>query len=144
MIGCDCVVFGNQIKKSFDELKSDICEYRENGYIPEVSIFNREGVKTCVELNKLFPRQFCVGVYLNYADGMDANLTTISWLAKELKECLFVCYTIYDEITEEQVRTILACGGSIRTGLEDARVFLGERIVEQETVTKKIFGYFNK
>ena len=46
MQGANCCVFGNTVIQSLDEAKTQMKEYLENAFIPEVIVFNWYGVKT--------------------------------------------------------------------------------------------------
>lgn len=128
IIGADCVVFGNKISKSFEELLAGVNEYIQKGLFPEVSVFNMEGVENCIRLNKIFPKQFFAGVYMGYPEQMAASVENIKEVADKLRECSFVSYTVFDNLTRAQIEAIVAENGYIRGGMEDQNFICGVKI----------------
>lgn len=146
--GYNCRVFGNKIEQTYELLEQGIRRYISEGILPEVSIFNKEGAEICAKLNRVFPNQFFVGVYLDYPDELEATPENIEWIAKKLGCCKFVCYAVYYKLTEEHVNVILKNGGHLRCGLEDGEMYFGKKLEDVVDITrivaKKIVKYGNK
>lgn len=126
MQGSNANVFGNIISQSLNHAVGEMSEILARGLIPEVSIFNFEGVRNCLELQRLFPSKFYVGVYLGYPGELPATQDTIRKIQLDLDECAFVSFTLYNNQCDSLTRSIIDHGGNIRIGLEDS-VYCGSK-----------------
>ena len=129
MHGGSCTVFGTPIQQSYEQAEAEMAQYLETGMVPEVSIFNWEGVNNCVKLNQKYGRRFFVGAYLGYPGGMEATKQNILQVADRLKECWFCSFVLYNNQNDELYRYILHCGGHLRSGMED-NLYCGDRLAD--------------
>lgn len=117
---CDTMVFGKKMIQTYENAVLEINKCISNNFFVELNVFNWKGVLCAKKLNELFPGKFYVGVYLGYPDELEASEENISRIIKELQECSFVSFAIYNNEDDELIKYIYKNGAHLRCGLEDS------------------------
>lgn len=137
-----CRVFYNIIIKEYEEVEDTIKEYLERGFIPELSIFNEEGIENAIKLNDKYNDRFIASVYLGYPNELEASLENIKMVCSKLKNCSSVSIAIYNNTNLKFIEEIINNNCIVRVGLEDS-IYNGDKIANNneevlETVNKII------
>ena len=144
MHASSCKVFDKEFYYKFDEIVKKAKEYLAEGFLPEMSVFNEEGLENCIELNKMFEKEFMVGVYLDYPNGMKATKMNIERICNKLKDCRKISFAIYNNQKDYFIEDIIKNGANVRIGLED-NIYNGEKIAKNNAeVIEKVLNIKQK
>jgi uncharacterized protein (DUF849 family) len=120
MQSSNCLVFGTKVTQSLQSAKAQLEDYLENGLIPEVVLFNQQGIENCLEMYQAYPRQFYPNVQLGYPDELPATKEIVSKIMEQLRPCGFVSFNVLNNQDDDLLEHIILSGGHIRSGLEDS------------------------
>lgn len=142
-----CTVFNNIISKEYNEVEDTLKEYLNNGFIPELSIFNKQGIENAIKLNDKYRNKFIASVYLGYPNELEANVENIRMVCSKLKNCSLISIAIYNNNKLRLIEEIIDNNCIVRVGLEDS-IYNGEKIANSneeilETVNK-LFKKLNR
>ncbi|MBR6504158.1 MAG: 3-keto-5-aminohexanoate cleavage protein [Clostridia bacterium] len=115
-----CYVFNNKIIQEYEDVENKIKEYLKNGFIPELSIFNKEGIENAIKLNNKYAGKFIASVYLGYPNELEVSIETIRDVCSKLKKCNLVSIAIYNNNNLDYTEEIIKNNAIIRVGLEDS------------------------
>lgn len=124
----ECVLFNKKIMQSYDNLVKECSKYKKYALVPEVHVFNQQGVINCL---KLFDKDkdFIPVVNLGYSEDFPIEIDLIKNICKQFHDFSNYYFVLYNNKKEEYYKEIYRNGGGIRIGLED-NSFCGEQVAQ--------------
>jgi uncharacterized protein (DUF849 family) len=130
MQSSDCRVFGTKVIQSLQSAKAQMKDYFDHGFIPELILFNRQGVENCLELYQSYPHQFYPNVHLGFPDEFPATQEIVSEIMEKLRPCGLVSFNVFNNQDDDLLDYIIRSSGHIRSGLEDSDYYGKKKAID--------------